>query len=66
MNRFFNTLISQIGILNVVYFFRNDKNDIISNRGWEVLNNPEMMEKVNRKIRECKISGGDVVVDFSE
>jgi len=66
MNRFFNTLISQIGILNVVYFFRNDKNDIISDRGWEVLNNPEMMEKANRKIRECQISGGDVVVDFGE
>jgi hypothetical protein len=66
MNRFFNTLISQIGILNVVYFFRNDKNDIISNRGWEVLNNPKMMEKVNAKIKECRKSGGDVVVDFGE
>ena len=66
MNRFFNTLISQIGILNVVHFFRNDKNDIISDRGWEVLNDPEMMERVNEKIKECIKSGGDVVVDFSK
>lgn len=61
-------ILNNLTIFQIILFFRNDRNDIISDRGWEVLNNPEMMKIVNKKLGEYKESGGsgEVVVNFNE
>lgn len=48
-------------------FFKNDRNDIISDRGWEVLNNPEMMKKVNLEIEKYRKSGrnDELTINFN-
>lgn len=48
-------------------FFKNDRNDIISDRGWAVLNNSEMMKRVNVEIEEYRKSGrnGDLTINLN-
>jgi hypothetical protein len=48
-------------------FFKNDRNDIISDRGWEVLNNPEMMKEVNLEIEKYRKSGrnDELTINFN-
>ena len=57
----------QLFIFQIMSFFKNDRNDIISDRGWEVLNNPEMMKKVNMEIEKYRKSGrnGKLTINFN-
>lgn len=60
-------LLNTLSIFQISLFFQNDRNDIISVRGWEVLNSPEMMKKVDAELEKYRKSGGSggVVVNFN-
>jgi hypothetical protein len=47
-------------------FFQNDRNRIISARGRQVLDDPELMKRVNQRLKEHETKGvsGPVVVDL--
>lgn len=60
-------MIRQLAIFQIMSFFQNDRNDIISDRGWEVLNNPEMMKEVNLEIEKYRKSGrsDELTINFN-
>ena len=60
-------MIRQLAIFQIMSFFQNDRNDIISARGGEVLNNPEMMKKVNVEIEKYRKSGrnDELAINFN-
>lgn len=61
------TIYRQLFIFQIMSFFKNDRNDIISDRGWEVLNNPEMMKEVNLEIEKYRKSGrnDELTINFN-
>lgn len=61
------TIYRQLFIFQIMSFFKNDRNDIISDRGWEVLNNPEMMKVVNLEIEKYRKSGrnDELTINFN-
>lgn len=50
----------------IALFFRNENSRLISTRGKEVLNDPEMMQKVQEQIKQHEENGtsGPVVVNL--
>ena len=63
----FTSILLAVLATNVIRgFFKNDGNQLISARGNEVLNTPDLMEKVNAKLKEQETRGtsGPIVVDL--
>ncbi len=53
-------------ITSIINFFQNDRNEIISDRGLQVLNDESLMSQVRKEINKRKIDGqsGPIIIKF--
>ena len=53
-------------ITSIINFFQNDRNEIISDRGLQVLNDESLMSQVRKEINKRKIEGqsGPIIIKF--
>ncbi|HQY01073.1 MAG TPA: hypothetical protein PLV08_14945 [Flavobacteriales bacterium] len=68
---FVAALIMVLAVLAIREFFRNDRNQLISARGRQVLGDPELMVRVNKQLKaqlkehEKQERSGPVVVNLN-
>ena len=53
-------------ITSIINFFQNDRNEIVSDRGLQVLNDESLMSQVREEINRRKIDGqsGPIIIKF--
>lgn len=68
IKKFLSSLYNNLALIRLKEFFENDSNNLISERGYIVLSNPDLMKKVNLAILEYlkDKKTGPIVIDFNK